>query len=145
MTLALQPEINEHYRRQKLTLPSRATLYRYRISLDLCSMLYCRQTLLAATGVFCLHVRLDASPQFGKDYLNGEADVIRIPADAVSPAVDSVHAPQLVAANIKSRMLVGQVMGARATTTVHKTLKLAHMLQLESESLSATLCFDRSC
>ena len=36
-------------------------------------------------------------------------------------------------------MLVGQVMGARATSTVHKTLKLAHMLQCESLSVTLSL------
>ena len=135
LALVLKKDVNQHYQHQELTLPSAATLYRYRISIDLCSMMFCRETLLAASGLFALHVRLDASPQFGKDYLNAEADVIRV---AEGPRLEE-PIPDFIARHMHSRMLVGQVMGARATSTVHKTLKLAHMLQLESESLSVTL------
>ena len=98
-------------------------------------MLYCRRTWLVANGHFCLHIRLDASPQFGKEYLNAEADILRLSDSETTPS-------QLRAAatsRLQKRMLVGQIMGARAGSTVHKALKLTHMLALESESLPHTL------
>ena len=133
--MVLHPELGQHFRGQDLTVPSKSSLYRYRIYTDLASMLFCRRTLLAAQGHFCLHVRLDASPQFGKEYLNGEADILRI----VDGETTVNMLKEAASTRLKKRMLVGQIMGARATSTVHKALKLTHTLSLESECLATTL------
>ena len=99
---------------------------------DLCTMLFSRQYWMALKYEWYCHLRIDSSPQYGRDYLVAELDLV------YTKDVDSW---QCLASNNKlvTRLLPGQTLGARSTTLAHKTRKLLHMLSLESERLTGTL------
>jgi hypothetical protein len=74
--------------------------------LDLASILFARTAWFPDGGNFACHLRLDSSPQFGKDYLNGEADIVFL---------DNLRSWEQAAALLIIRMLVSQLIGARAS------------------------------
>ena len=41
MNMVLHQELKDHFQSHEFTVPSKASLYRYRVYADLCSMLYC--------------------------------------------------------------------------------------------------------
>ncbi len=76
-------------------------------------------------------VRIDSSPQYGRDFLMAELDVLY--TNNVTAWAD-IGPQQLI-----TRLLPGQTLGARSSGLAHKTRKLVHMLALESERLNVTL------
>ena len=107
-------------------MPQRGTLYLFRVKLDLCSMLWSREYCFDKASLWYVHVRIDSSPQFSRDYLVGEADVVRL--NDVYPA--DVNAMAKV--SIQCRLLPIQVLGRRSTSTAFKYRSLLRMLDLES-------------
>ena len=108
-------------------VPKKTALYFYRISLDLCSMLWARRHRFNLDRPFYCHLRLDASPQFGRDYCMAEADLIY--PHNVNSWRDLALGGEGV---LYTRLLVGQSLGARAAGVVVKTRKLLHQLSLDS-------------
>lgn len=110
---------------QGITVPKSSSLYNYRITLDLATMLFARTHRFGLDTPWYLHCRLDASLQFGKDYFMSEADIvypknIKTWSDVGAPGV------------VYTRLLVGQTLGARAAGVAVKTKKLLHQLTLVS-------------
>jgi hypothetical protein len=110
--------------------PGKSTLYEYRITLDLCSMLFARTRWFSEGILTALHIRLDSSPQFGRDYLLAECDIVFI--------LDALDLMSLALA-VFCRLLVAQCVGARASNAAVKASKLLHMLALESEKLMVSV------
>lgn len=74
---------------------------------------------------------MDASPQYGRDYFMAELDLV------YTKGITQWN--QLGRDQLVTRLLPGQVLGARSTGLAQKTKKLLHMLSLESERLTGTL------
>jgi hypothetical protein len=100
-------------------LPGKSAIYDWRVDLDLASMLYARDHVFV--GDFAAHLRLDSSPQFGKDYLMGECDIVRCLVE-------------LDVSKIMTRLLVTQCVGVKASSTAHKYSKLGRMTSLEASN-----------
>ncbi len=131
LRLLLSPALVAHILQQKPAFPKKSAIYDYRVTLDLATMLFARGYYFSLREEWWVHIRLDSSPQFGRDYFMGEVDVI-YPKDVKDFA--SLEKGKLV-----TRMLPGQCLGARATGLAVKTRKLLHMLALESQHLAGTL------
>jgi hypothetical protein len=129
--LALQPALAEHMAKQGITIPKKSVLYRFRVTADLCTMLFSRQYWMALKYDWRCHLRLDSSPQYGRDYLMAELDLVY--------TKDVTCWANLSEQKLVTRLLVGQTLGARSTSLAHKTRKILHMLSLESERLTGTL------
>lgn len=112
-------------RSEEITVPKKSILYKYRIDLDLASMLWARQHVFDQESSWFIHCRLDASLQYGKDYFMSECDVFR-PGDSIRTWADVGKPGVLV-----TQLLVGQTLGARASGVIVKTQKLLHQLALD--------------
>lgn len=135
LRLLLSAELVAHILQQKPAFPKKNAIYDYRVTLDLATMLFARGYYFSLCEEWWVHIRLDSSPQFGRDYFMGEVDVI-YPKDVKNFA--SLEKGKLVT-ELVTRMLPGQCLGARATGLAVKTRKLLHMLALESQHLAGTL------
>ena len=111
-----------------ISVPKHATLYHYRVDLDLASMLWARKYRFRLEAKWVVHCRIDSSPQFGRDFLMGECDIVYLAG--VGPWLDIGREGVLY-----TRLLVGQMVGARASGAMVKTRKLLHALSLESRLL----------
>lgn len=88
--MSLHPELSEHLLRDTLRMPRKTILYDFRLNIDYCSMLYAREFVFTKGGggsEWFTHFRLDSSPQFARNYLVGELDVLML--DEVSVQTDS--------------------------------------------------------
>ena len=65
-----------------ISIPKKSILYKYRIDLDLATMLWARKNIFNLQSNWFVHARLDASLQYGKDYFMTECDIFR-PDDVV--------------------------------------------------------------
>ena len=97
-------------------------------------MMWARKHRFGLSTPWFLHCRLDASLQFGRDYMMSEVDI-------VSPA--NVSSWQGVGGDgvLYTRLLVGQTLGARASGVVVKTKKTSPSTVfgfLDSVSVSAS-------
>ena len=135
----------------KLPSPSRTTISRSKIELDMASMIFCRRFVLTSKADWWLHLRADASPQGGRDYFVVEADVCTVSVEQpFNPAANHPISQALAEGRLqmRSRLLPLQVIGCRAASSVHKAKALITSLRLESEDLqlsldrTATLMFD---
>ena len=90
-------------------------------------MLWARMNIFNLHSNWFVHARLDASLQYGKDYFMTECDIFR--PDGVQTWDDLAKTGNLV-----TRLLVGQGLGARASSVTVKTQKLLHQFSL-------VLCF----
>lgn len=88
-------------------------------------MLFARAHRFNLDKPWYVHCRLDASLQYGKDYFMSEVDIVH-PTQVKS--WKDLAAP----GTVYTRLLVGQTLGARASTVVIKTKKLLHQLALDS-------------
>ena len=130
LSLIAHNELVCHLLSQPWSVPRKSLLYQYRVDIDLASMLFARAYWLRLDVSWCCHIRLDSSPQFGRDYLMAEMDIIY---DAQLSQWSDVPA------HLYTRQLVGQQIGSRAGNAATKTRKLLHMLALESAQLRGTL------
>lgn len=107
-----------------ITIPKKTSLYKYRISIDLATILWARRHRFGLDRPFYVHCRLDASLQYGKDYFMSEADIVY---------PEGINSWQDVSreGTLYTRLLVGQTLGARASGVAVKTKKLLHQLALE--------------
>ena len=111
---------------EDIAVPKKTALYKYRIDLDLASMLWARQHCFGLDAVWYVHCRLDSSPQYNKDYFMTECDIFRPDATWIRTWEDIGTKGVLV-----TRLLVGQNLGARASSVIIKTQKLLHQLSLD--------------
>ena len=109
-------------------MPRHSTLYKYRVDLDLCSMLFARRFRFAVAQSWFCHLRLDSSPQYNKDYLMSECDIFYAGEVDVNQWSDISRDSDRV---LLTRLLVGQMVGARSSGTIHKTKKLLNALTLD--------------
>ena len=108
-----------------ISVPKKSSLYSYRITLDLATMIFARSHRLNLSTPWFIHCRLDASLQYGKDYFMSEADIF-YPEHVTT--WQEVATPGI----LYTRLLVGQTLGSRASGVVIKTKKLLHQLALDS-------------
>ena len=111
-----------------ISVPKHSTLYHYRVDLDLASMLWARKYRFGLEAKWVAHCRIDSSPQFGRDFLMGECDIVYLAG--VGSWMDIGKEGVLY-----TRLLVGQMVGARASGSMVKPRKLLHALSLESRLL----------
>ena len=134
IAVALKKGIAVHFLQELANkrLPGASLLYDARINLDLCSMLFSRQFVLnpLAANDWVIHLRCDSSPQFGRDYLVSQIDIVQ-----VGLSYDDTI--------ITKRLLPIQCVGSRAGSAPHKIEKLIFALSLESSDVTATA--DRTC
>ena len=155
MRLCLHPSMASHLldgeQQRPLPNPSRATLNRSKIELDMASMVFCRRFLLTCNSDWWLHLRADASPQGGRDYFVVETDVFSLsPEQPFNPAANHPISKALAEGRVqvRTRLLPLQILGCRASSSVHKAKALITSLRLESADLevslsrTATLMFD---
>jgi hypothetical protein len=91
---------------------------------------------MSTGGQWIGHLRCDSSPQYGKDYLVSEMDVVDM--TQLSEASDRTGVPKDLLA-LSTRLLVIQLVGVRAASSSRKARKLLNALSLESGSLPATI------
>ena len=89
MSLVLHPDMAAHVSSQPIRIPRKSMLYEFRLNIDYVSMLWARQFLFNAHDDFRMHLRLDSSPQFNRNYLVGEIDRISL-AKVSSLELDAV-------------------------------------------------------
>lgn len=109
-----------------INVPRHSTLYKYRVDLDLCSMLFARKFRFPVHLSWYCHLRLDSSPQFNKDYLMSECDIFYAGDGEVSEWSDISRDGVLL-----TRLLVGHMVGARSAGTIFKAKKLLNALTLD--------------
>ena len=107
---------------QSVRMPSASLLYDARITIDMCTMLYARQFIFNhRQPPWVVHLRADASPQFGRDFLVIQADYIEYGANVSKT-------------KITKRLLPIQSVGSRAAGSHQKLEKVLFSLTLESEN-----------
>lgn len=119
LTIALSKDLHAHVLSQGLQLPAHSTITRWKVDLDLASMLWSRIHVL--TNGVQTHIRCDCSPQGGRDFMVTVLDVL--PPLCVSW--------KQVAAQIQVRMLPVQFLGSRASSLAHKFNALMRQISLE--------------
>lgn len=137
----------EHIFKQGLQIPSRMTLQRSRIELDLASMIYSRRYILTAQSEWFLHLRADSSPQGGRDYFICEFDwcqfrTLPLPSTSMDDDCSHSHVSNLLqtgAIALRTRILPLSIIGSRAASAVHKGRQLLRALALDSESLQISV------
>ena len=98
--------------------PSEPTVYRRRLWLDLCTMVFSRRVVFSESALWSCHLRADSSPQFGKDYLVVEADKVDLEAVSNSTTLmDMKH-------HVHRRILPLQLIGERAASAEQKSFRL---------------------
>lgn len=112
---------------ERMRLPSSALLYDTRITFDMCTMLFARQFLFSRSAdcarPWIAHLRCDASPQYGRDYLVSQIDYVQFGTSCQ----DTV---------ITKRLLPIQCVGSRSGGSHQKLEKMLFALTLESESVT---------
>jgi len=105
-------------------LPSSSLLYDSRISFDLATMLWAREMIFSRSAErvhpWVIHLRADSSPQWGRDFLLCQCDIIQ-------------YGENFMATTIKKRLLPLQCVGSRAGGASSKLSKMIHSISLESE------------
>jgi hypothetical protein len=111
-------------------IPGGQCIRNARITMDLAAMLWCRKNLFcAAIEWWRVHLRLDSSPQYCKDYLVGEADFIDTSnIDPSSPLMT------LALVLIIVRLLPLQILGSGACSVPYKCKAFFRMLSLDFET-----------
>ena len=110
---------------EQTRLPSASLLYDARITIDMACMLWAREQVFTKSSKrnWIIHLRADSSPQFGRDYLVIQADIVKY---GTSP--DTTE--------ITKRLLPIQCVGSRSAGADHKLKKLVWSLTLESEHVT---------
>lgn len=136
MRLVLKPMLADHILSQKIHIPSRSTIYRHRLLMDLCSMVFSRRHLLQDCGDWICHLRADASPQFGKEYFVVELDRVDLTNVNDTTLLTSMKT------EVESRLLPLQLLGQKASKTEHKVARLH--LALSADCQNADTCLNRA-
>ena len=118
---------------QAWKVPSEPTVYRHRLWLDLCAMVFSRPVVFSESALWSCHLRADSSPQFGKDYLVVEADKVDLEAVSNSTTLmDMKH-------HVHRRILPLQLIGERAASAEQKSFRLTLALSADTPDTSMTL------
>ena len=136
LDLALSDELSRHLDLAGgANIPSKTTLYRFRLELDLCTMVFSRKNYFARSGpsLWACHIRSDASPQFGKDYFCTEIDHVDLQS-----ITDLTRLPDM-RQHLSRRILPVQLIGGRAASAAHKALRLMMALGADTEDIDCTL------
>ncbi|CAE7035200.1 unnamed protein product [Symbiodinium sp. KB8] len=150
LKLSLHDDLATHLLTTPLRAPTKSTLWRARTELDLASMIYARRFLLSTSKTWYLHMRADASPQAGRDYLVTEADICSFGGSHPATS-ENAHVKQLLSQgcmDIRCRLLPVSIVGARCASACHKGHLMLKSLALECENLQeatkrvSTLMFD---
>ena len=153
LRLCLSPALLDHLNRQGIECPSRWTLQRSRIELDLASMIYSKRYVLNSSRMWRLHLRADSSPQGGRDYFVCEYDLVQFQTDDVgcwrahstnqpAPSLAETSVPELLQGGrikLVTRLLPLSIIGCRAASAVHKGRHLLKALTLDSEDLRTSV------
>ena len=91
---------------QDIAVPKHTALYKYRVDLDLVSMLWARKHCFGSQTQWMIHCRLDSSPQFARDYLMTEVDIF-------SPTEVNSWADIGQDGILRTRLMVGQMVGGK--------------------------------
>lgn len=129
LDLALSDELSAHLAESfnVMRLPGSSILYDSRISMDLACMLFARERIFSKkVPPWVIHLRADSSPQFGRDYLVIQADIV-------------TYGINFESTNIVKRLMPIQCVGSKASGAHQKLEKLVHSLALESEHVSQLL------
>lgn len=140
--LILHPDLCDHISPGNVRIPSRTAIYDARVTFDMATMLYSRQFIITApkdckgegrmhfdtSASYALHLRTDASPQFGRDYQVTQCDIVRQDLSCENPSWETVQ--------ITKRLLPTQNVGSRASTAAHKLRKVIFSLGLESRDVN---------
>lgn len=137
--LVLQPILAEHILAQRIDIPSRSTIYRHRLILDMCSMVFSRRHLLNDSGDWICHLRADASPQFGKEYFVVEIDRVDL------SNVDETTLLTSMSSAVHCRLMPLQLLGQKAAKTEHKVARLHLALGADCQSVETCLNRTYSC
>ena len=133
--IILNSTLREHLLLQlgQWRVPSEPTIYRHRLLLDVCTMLYSRRMIFNTQTRWTCHIRSDSSPQFGKDYFVTEIDHVDL-----EPVNDSTTLRDMRAL-IKRRILPLQLVGSRASSAEHKSFRLTMALSADTADTFVTL------
>ena len=148
--MCLAPTLANHMLQQGLPHPSRVTLQRSQIELDLATMIYSRRCILNCAENWFLHLRADSSPQGGRDYFVCEIDILKVGNDSSSSASPSTCVANPTPASVfellqsghmtlTTRLLPLSIIGCRAGSACHKAKQLLRALSLDSESLDTSI------
>ena len=130
----LDPDLADHLLQQGIRAPSRWALSRGRLEFDFASMVFARKFLFHPDLQWFIHLRADASPKGGRDFLVSEVDYCHLPAQ--SPQ----HISRLLEnGRIQIRLLPLTTVGAKAASAVHKGLLLLKALGMESADLRLSI------
>lgn len=115
------------------SIPSIATLYRFRLLLDLCAMVFSRKNIFSRSSSWACHIRSDSSPQFSKDYFVTEIDHVDVASITDSMVMaDMRH-------HVCRRILPLQLVGGRAASAAHKALRLMMSIGADAEDVDCAL------
>lgn len=118
----------------EIRAPSRWVLSRCRLEFDFASMIFARKFLFHPDLQWFIHLRADASPKGGRDFLVSEVDYCQLPAE--SPQ----HICRLLEnGRIQIRLLPLTTIGAKAASSVHKGFQLLKVLSMESADLRLSI------
>lgn len=133
LCLVLEPMLLQHLLQQNMNIPSQALLFRFRLILDLATMLFSRRTYFQLSSDWIAHIRSDASPLFGKEFFVTEID--HVGAAKISEETSMADMKSL----ISRRILPPQLVGSRAASTAHKVFRLRMSLASDTEDANQTL------
>ncbi|CAE7199173.1 unnamed protein product [Symbiodinium sp. KB8] len=132
--MCLDPDLADHLLQQEIRAPSRWVLSRCRLEFDFASMIFARKFLFHPDLQWFIHLRADASPKGGRDFLVSEVDYCQLPAE--SPQ----HICRLLEnGRIQIRLLPLTTIGAKAASSVHKGFQLLKVLSMESADLRLSI------
>ena len=114
-------------------IPSEPTIYRHRLLLDACAMLFSRLMIFNPKDCWSCHIRADSSPQFGKDYFVAEIDHVDL------GKVDTTTQLRDMKNLITRRILPLQLVGSRASSAEHKSFRLTLALSADTADTFVTL------
>ena len=126
LRLVLSETIYGHMIAQSTRLPhvQPSLLYDVRITFDMATMLWAREHIFSkrvdSLKPWVLHLRADSSPQYGRDFMISQCDIIQYGRD--------IHTT-----SIQKRLLPIQCIGSKAAGASQKLSKLVNSLALESE------------
>ncbi len=133
LLLSTDDLLSEHLLAQQICVPSSSTIYRQRLTIDLCTMIYSRRHVFNSCGNWIVHIRADASPQFGKEYFVVEIDRIGLANVGESTTISAMKS------FVSRRLLPLQLLGQKASKAEHKVCRLLMALSADCESTEVTL------
>ncbi|CAE7311851.1 unnamed protein product [Symbiodinium sp. CCMP2456] len=115
LKMVLQPDVAEHLLQGDTSL-----------QIEGVPRTFAREYVYGDGGDWVMHVRVDSSPQFNRDYLVSEVDVVSLDK-TFSSELDTV----MQDVGFTTRIMPLQVLGRRATNTAYKYRALLRALRLE--------------